>query len=487
MPRDPMSADPDRFRKAVGSFLAEEASAAVDRWRGHADADSEDAVLRRHAFLGGRDAADVLGELSERGRVTPESAGALAAQLRRFTREQRFASVRRTLRDLQLRTVEVRGQGLPFRSVCREAYEPKSPDDARARVEAIERAARAAAPVLRERRIEAAEAAGARKLPSHRAPDAGPERAATVELAESVLASTRDLLEEGLDWLAHRSGAPVREAFDVPRALRAADLDDAFPADGRFRRLGALASGLGLHAELGRRVRVDVPHGSADPRARIALPRPPFDVRIAASSAELGAISELAAAHATGRALAACLAHPELPVELRYPIEGTVGRAMGALFAQWAFDDGRLARARRAPAHVLDRARRLAALVSVLSLRVAATATRLDPKASPEEAAEAAHRAIGVPCSPAIAIIGLHPGGAAPARLRGELGGLALWPALRDRYDEDWYRNPRVHDVVRGAGERGGALSIEALLAELGVAPTEGVARAAEWFRRSSA
>ncbi|MBC7171046.1 MAG: hypothetical protein H5U40_01385, partial [Polyangiaceae bacterium] len=150
---------------------------------------------------------------------------------------------------------------------------------------------------------------------------------------------------------------------------------------------------------------------------------------------------------------------------------------------QWAFDDQRLAKKRRAPVHVLDHARRLAAFVSLLSLRIAATATALDPHASSEEAAEAAHRALGLPCSPAVATLMLDPRGGASARLRGELHGLAFFSALRDRYDVDWYRNPRARDVVRGACERGAALSVEALGAELGVGPEAGIERLAAWFR----
>ncbi len=478
-----MTAEPERFRASVGAFLVDEARARVERWRGDPDAEAPDEVLRRHAFLGTREAADLLGELAERGRVTSASAGALTAQLRRFTREQKLASVRRSLRDLSARPVEVRGHGLPFRTVVAELWEARAPDARRGRIEAVERAARAAAAVLRDRRIEAVEAASARRLPTSDAPDAGPDPKARAELAAGVLRGTTELLEEGLDWLAHRTREPAREAFDLLLALRALDLDDAFPRDGRFRRLGELAADLGVHGELGKRVRVDASHGSADPRARLALVRPPFDVRIATSFVELGAISELGAAYATGRAMAACLAHPELPVEMRWPLEGTVGRAMGALFSQWAFDDERLARARRAPPAVLDHARRLAAFVAVLSLRASATATLLERGASAEEVAEAAHRALGLPCSPAVATVLLNLSGAASARLRGELGGLALWSTLRDRFDVDWYRNPRSRDLVRGAAERGASLSIEALEAELGVADGAGLARVREWFR----
>lgn len=478
-----MDAEPERLRAALAAFLAEEARGRVERWRADPHADTPGAIIGRHTFLGTRGAAELLAELSDRGRVTSASAGALAAHLRRFTREQKYASVRRTLRALEVRPLEVQGRTLPFRTAAAELWGAGTFEARRARMDAIERVARAAAPVLRERRIEAEEAASARRLAAFEAPDAGRGARELAKVARGVLDGTADLLGEGLDWLAHRMREPAREAFDLLVALRAPDLDDAFPAEGRFRRLGELAGDLGVHRELSARVRVDANHGSADPRPRLALVRPPHDVRVAPSHLELGAVSELGAAYATGRALAACLAHRELPVELRWPVEGTMGRAVGSLFAQWAFDDERLARARRAPPAVLDHARRLAAFVAAVSLRVAAVVVLLGPEPGMEEAAYAARRALGLPCAPEVASVLLFPHGGASARLRGELGGLALWSTLRDRFDADWYRNPRARDVFRGAAERGAGLSIEALEDELGVGSGAGLARVLEWFR----
>ena len=68
-------------------------------------------------------------------------------------------------------------------------------------------------------------------------------------------------------------------------------------------------------------------------------------------------------------------------------------------------------------------------------------------------------------------------------RALGARSHLALWAALRDRHDVDWYRNPRARDVFRGAGERGASLSIETLSAELGVGEGAWRGRIREWFR----
>jgi hypothetical protein len=53
---------------------------------------------------------------------------------------------------------------------------------------------------------------------------------------------------------------------------------------------------------------------------------------------------------------------------------------------------------------------------------------------------------------------------------------------LRERFDADWYRNPRVSEVLRGAAMRGTTLSLAALLDELGVAASAAIGRSIELF-----
>jgi hypothetical protein len=53
---------------------------------------------------------------------------------------------------------------------------------------------------------------------------------------------------------------------------------------------------------------------------------------------------------------------------------------------------------------------------------------------------------------------------------------------LRERFDEDWYRNPRVADVLQGAAARGPTLSVVAFTKELGVPEGVSTARALELF-----
>jgi hypothetical protein len=58
--------------------------------------------------------------------------------------------------------------------------------------------------------------------------------------------------------------------------------------------------------------------------------------------------------------------------------------------------------------------------------------------------------------------------------------GCALHAALRELHDHDFYRNPRISDVLRGAAARGNALAAAGLIEELGASPEAGITRALE-------
>jgi len=73
--------------------------------------------------------------------------------------------------------------------------------------------------------------------------------------------------------------------------------------------------------------------------------------------------------------------------------------------------------------------------------------------------------------------------GAAPALLVPAalmLAALAVVPALRERYDEDWFRNARVADPIRDACARGNPMTAAAFCAEQGAAWDAASARAIE-------
>ena len=461
MERDARELD-DRLR----AYLADEAHERVARARGDRDADPEPAVFARHAWLGGSAAIDALGELRERGRLPAAEVHATALHLRRFVYERELASVRWTIRGYGPRPVEVDGHGQPFAEVVAELERGGRPERLALLLGAVDRSAARALPPIRDAQARADEAAA--RLASLLEPAADTTtKLAWVEAAGRFLDATRDLRDEVLSFLSHRG----REEPSLPRLpslLRAADLDDAVKRESRAKRVVALGEGFGVAKELGARVRVEAHAGAVSPRVGLALVKPPTDVRLLVPTAEHGILTELAFASASGRALALVLANPALPIALAHPVHGGFARLLGDLFALLLFDRERLARERRMPAPVQDSVRRVAASIVVLHLRIAAAATRARGERSPDALATAAREAIGLPVpAPTAALLLETPRGAEP-RLASGLSALAAFVALRETFDEDFHRNPRTAELLRGFAARGGLGTDAELLAAVG-------------------
>jgi hypothetical protein len=102
------------------------------------------------------------------------------------------------------------------------------------------------------------------------------------------------------------------------------------------------------------------------------------------------------------------------------------------------------------------------------------------PEARLELLCEAVGRALGVRIEPGIA------GVLAPDRIQARSGavealcGLASAVGMRERFNADWFRNPRTGDLLRGVAQRGNRLSPEGMCAELGQSLAAAGARAIE-------
>lgn len=485
----PREAQPSaRLREAIERWRSDEARARVARWASLPDAPSPSEVAAVHGRLRGAEARELCAELVAAGALSAEEGGACAAHLARAVAEQALASSHEALRSHITERVPVAGDALPLREVVAQLVVESGARRRETLAASLVAAAARLLPRLRDARAEA-DAEGARVLAGlPQRPDAGPAPDVLRDEARALLEGTDDAAAELVAAALRVGGVEPSPGglrwHDLVAALRARVLDGHVAPASRFRRIGASLAPLGFARELGAHVRVAGTHGGLDVRARLAVVAAPRDVRLAVSPLECGLVSELAAVDATGRALALALGSVGLPPALARPLDASVSRAFGALFAQLHADAVFVRRVVGLSGREAESYARAAALLSLLSARLDAAVllARGEPPASRLEAAAALlRRALGeayVPEPPA-ALLALTPGAAA-ARFRGRRGGLALHAALREHADADWFRNPRSSEMLRSMAVRGGALSIEAALAELGGSPRSAVTRLGE-------
>lgn len=483
-----MQSPADRLRAAIEAWRADEARERIARWRGAPDAASASDVAFRHRRLLSDEALEVLEQADGLGMFGAEERAALAAHLARAAAEHELAETRDRLRGLRHAPIAVGGHRVAPRDVVAQIFDANDERRVESLARALDERAERELPALIDARDAADLAASQRLAGAAPHPDAGPKADELVARANAFLDATDDLASEAVRWvLGGADGAPWHA---LARGLRARDLDGLVPRASRWRRLAGDVAALELARPLAERVRVEPSHGGLDPRARVVAIAPPTDVRIAQSPLELGVAGEVLAADAVGRALALALVSPALPPTLRRPLAATVARAFGTLLAQLHADAAHLAKARGIARREAERVARITTTVLALDARVQAAGVivrrgETTGHARLELAADLVRRALrsDVPRSIA-AVLAVTPSGSG-ARFRGRTSGLALWCALREHFDEDWYRNPRAEGPLRAAAERGGALSAEAVAGELGVTPEIAASRLVELFDRA--
>ena len=470
----------DKLRSAIEAWRRDEARERVQRWRGAKDAATPSDVAARHARLVSS-GADELAQETE-AMLDAREMGALRAHLARARAEAELAMARETLRAVTHERVSVNGDAWALGAVARELVNERDPRRRAVLAEPVVAAARRIVPLLRDARVSANEAAAVELERATERPDAGPDRDALAARAAALLDASEDAVGAALEWLRRTSKMPIERWHDLLAALRAPWLDALVPARDRWRRISTSAlAELGLERELGARVRVERTHGGIVPRVRIAVIDAPGDIRIAPSKLEQGVASELAAAIGVGRALAMSLVSSALPVEVKRPIAATVPRAMGGLLGMMLADRAFIAKQRRLSGRDGEGIERLAALLVVLDVRLAAAALRARSAGS---AGELLARALGglEPPDPLVDLVAITPG-ALGGRLRAHDGALAVYRTMRETLDEDWWRNPRAAEPLRAAFARGATLSIEAFCEELGAHQAAAVAQLRDIWR----
>lgn len=466
-----MTSPRDRLVQALQAWLLDDARERLARFRGAPDADPIGLVLQRHAALRGPLARELFEEARERGLLEGSDLMATSSWLR-----EAYATVGRSRADARL--ADVLGQRVPhdsdhfpsgvlFDRLCREAHVGRR----RAFGRSLEAHAPSVLRAMREGLADVEEALEpARWLEAARAPDRA-EPSAVLEAARATLRATEDVWAEALERLRHTAATPIETWPDLLHALRAPRLDDLVSPRRRFRRLAEPLDGLGVSEALSRRARVQgVAPGTY--RAQVVPLAVPRDVRIVPAGLELGLASERAAAEALGRALALAWTHPALPPLAAWPEASTVGRAVGGLFAHVGLDPLFLERAGHAPreARML---REVGTALELFALRTAAAACEarehLGASAFPDAARESLRGAWQVDVVPSVAAVVSMPRGNEPtAALRAARWVAPLHALLRERFDEDYWRNPRTAELLRAAAERGPSLTVEAWAAELG-------------------
>lgn len=470
-----MRSPADRLREALEAWRRDEAAERVARWRGARGAAGAREVADRHDWLRADEAHEALAEARDAGLLSADEHAALRAHLARAAGEAELAEARDRLRQVSRTRVTEGHEAMSIGAALDRMLGAADPRGRDLTTRALEQAAARVGSELLDARARADEAAARVLGGAPRHPDAGPEDDSILDAARAVLAATDDAATESTAWALRgvpSAGDPRWDALAV--GLRRRELDGLWVPAGRWRRIAAPLAALGLGREITARLRTEPSHGGIDPRVRIAVVDAPRDVRLAPSAIELGLVSELAGAEAVGRALLLALVAPALPVETRRPAVGTPARAFGVLFAQLLGDVRFLRRARGLDPREAEEAARTVRVIALLDLRLAAAAViaRREPAGSGRErnerASELLRRALRVEVPPALAILIARTPSAVAARFRARHGALAWAQALRERHDEDWFRNPRAAEQLRASGARGGLLSIEAWCEELG-------------------
>jgi hypothetical protein len=312
------------------------------------------------------------------------------------------------------------------------------------------------------------------------------------EDAERLLGATDALAEDLGSWLVERSTGARRypagaERHDVLYTVYSAAAASAFPRGEQLRTVRRWAEMLRLDPTEGGLIRLDdeerpLKRGGA---AAFAL-EPPVEIRVSWFP-QLGPRALAALLGALGEALLLAGPPEDAPPEDRWLGDGAVRAACRALLAGLPRDPSWLRRC--AKEDVGRDGERAIAYGDVVEARLAAASVLSSLEAHGSgglsSRAEAAHRelyarATRAELPSALALREIDPWVSSWAQLRGLALAARLRVWLRERHDEDWWRNPRALAELRALWARGGRPSASELWTELGEGKPEVDALAAE-------
>lgn len=467
-----MTTAPSELSRAIEAFRRDHALGFVQQLSGQAVSPSR---AQRH--LGSDQALEQLSQLVSSGQIGTAEHSAIAAHMARAVLEEALSQARAQQLKWPSSELTVEAERRTVRAYVAEwlALEvaPK-----RLRI-AHQVAGALAAPTtaLARARSRADESAQAwiRKIAAPRHPDAGPE-AGSAALAEELLRDTEDVTRAAVQFACAKAGVASQEGLEVLWALQAHRYQNLFSPDGRTRRIGNDWEALGLRRTLSSHARSAPTHPGVFPVSHTLVAASPRDVRVVLSSLSYGLLSELSAAQAVGRAVGLVHASPALPFALRHAPAATVARSLGEIGLCMFLLPEFLRRVRDLSRRESEDVARLSAAYVLIDARLSAAAVLargLGGEGWTERAASLANRALTsvLPTSlGAHLVTRVSPG--APLRAKAHAWAISL--SLRERFDEDWFRNPRAGEPLRGAAARAGDFSVEGFAEELSAQRKQG-------------
>ena len=296
-------------------------------------------------------------------------------------------------------------------------------------------------------------------------------------VAEQVLAGTDAIVKDLGAWLLERNCGGA-DRHDVLHLIHAPPCAPAFPAGELQRTVRRWADLLRFDPSADRSIKLD----EDDRPLKAALAHtepvdPPHEIMLSVLpqegprtlSAMLGALS-----------VAQLRAGPpaDAPPEDLWLGDPAVAWACHALLEGLLLDSQFLKRCAKADLKPDDE--RALAMAAVYDARLSAARTlssllahELGPSARATQAhRDAFQRATGANLPPGLALRELDPWLDSYAEVRGRALAARMREHLRDRFDEDWYRNPRALQALNGLWSRGGRSTIPELWTEVGGAPS---------------
>jgi len=301
------------------------------------------------------------------------------------------------------------------------------------------------------------------------------------------LKATDDALAEHLERALHALRETERDGHvRVLLALRAAPLDALFPRVSRIRQLTRPLERVGFDTRIASRIRV-TEHAHLDLDTKLLQFDDPTRVHIALSPIEHGLSSALLTLRTLGESYSRALGTHALGIE-RIHASNELADALGHVLMLAMCERAYLERGLGLDRSTTDAVHAVATFNVLVQMRldIARSAQRVsgDVPFSDKSVARAS-RALTThdrfPLTPFLDSYETTP--TLQVRAKSAMLAPLLHARLRERFNEDYIRNPRVFEVLQGMSSRRGSLTVEAFTQELGAEVKDAADAAVLWGR----